>query len=252
MQLNRFLVVFVVIAASLAACGDDKSSVGTTSESAATTTQTAVTTTQLAVSTTTGPVAPTTSEPMQLEQPAIWPAADVVFDTPEAAAADFLAKVFGDGPVLGEFASGDQRSGEIEVFASVDGAAISTPRSVLALRMLGPSDGWFVIAAMSDLATITVPDSMSVIAAGPVTVEGVARGFEATVVVSAFLAGRPDTEFGEQVTMAGNFGVALPYSVSFDLSGASPGDVVVLLVRGGAGLETDPGDFGAIAVVIGN
>ena len=79
-----------------------------------------------------------------------------------------------------------------------------------------------------------------------------AHGFEASVVVSAFVAGRPDTEFGNQVTMAGNFGVALPYSVSFDLSGASAGDLMVLLVRGGAGLETDPGDFGAIAVVIGN
>ena len=249
MQRNRILAV-AVTAALLAACGVDKSSGGTTSQSAATTTQTAAATTQAAA--TPEPVAPTTTGPMQLEQPAIWPAADVVFDTPEAAAADFLAKVFGDGPVLGEFASGDQRSGEIEVFASVDGAAISTPRSVLALRMLGPSDGWFVIAAMSDLATITVPGAMSVVAAGPITVEGVAHGFEANVVVSAFVAGRPDTEFGKQVTMAGNFGVALPYSVSFDLSGASAGDVMVLLVRGGAGLETDPGDFGAIAVVIGN
>jgi hypothetical protein len=175
-----------------------------------------------------------------------------VFGTPEAAAADFLAHVFGVGPVLGEFVGGDQRSGEIEVFASVDGAAISTPRSVLAMRMLGPSDGWFVIAAMSEFATITAPESMALVAAGPLTVEGVARGFEATVVVSAFAAGQSDTKFGQEVTMAGNLDVALPYSVSLDLSGASPGDVVVLLVRGGTGLETDPGDFGAIPVVIGS
>ena len=38
--------------------------------------------------------------------------------------------------------------------------------------------------------------------------------------------------------------------MSLDLSGASPGEVVTLLVRGGVGLETDPGDFGAIPVVI--
>jgi len=38
--------------------------------------------------------------------------------------------------------------------------------------------------------------------------------------------------------------------VTIDLSGAAPGDVITLLVRGDTGLETDPGEFGAIAVVI--
>jgi hypothetical protein len=38
--------------------------------------------------------------------------------------------------------------------------------------------------------------------------------------------------------------------VTLDLSDAEPGDVVVLLVRGGSGLESDPGDFGAIPIVI--
>jgi hypothetical protein len=52
--------------------------------------------------------------------------------------------------------------------------------------------------------------------------------------------------------MAGNFDVDLPYSVVLDLTGASSGDTVVLLVRGGTGLETDPGEFGAIPVVVGN
>jgi hypothetical protein len=51
--------------------------------------------------------------------------------------------------------------------------------------------------------------------------------------------------------MAGNLGEALPYSVELDVSGAAAGDVVTLLIRGGTGLETDPGDFGAVPVVIG-
>ena len=51
--------------------------------------------------------------------------------------------------------------------------------------------------------------------------------------------------------MAGNFGEVLPYTVSLDLGGATDGDVVTLLIRGGTGLETDPGDFSAIPVVIG-
>jgi hypothetical protein len=183
-------------------------------------------------------------------QPAIWPAADVVFTTPEAAAADFLDGVFGDGPMLGEFMQGDARSGEIEVFASENGVPIGQARSLLLLRQLGPDDGWFVLAAVSDVATITVPQSMATVPAGPLVVEGLGTGFEATIVVSAFVAGQPGSELDAEVTMAGNFGEALPYSVSLDLGAATPGDVVVLLVRGGTGLETDPGDFGAIPVVV--
>ncbi len=254
------LTLLVAVAALFAACGSDQSGGATTSEPApTTTTQPAPTTTSELATTTTEPAATTTqpastttSEPAVPQQQAIWPAADVVFATPEAAAADFVAKVFGDGPVLGEFQAGDSRSGEIEVFASVDGAPIGQARSMLLLRRLGPSAGWFILAAENEFATITVPDSMSSVPAGPLTVEGVGRGFEATIVVSAFVAGRADTEFDREVTMAGNFGEALPYSVSLDLTAASPGDVVALLVRGGAGLETDPGDFGAIPVVIGD
>jgi hypothetical protein len=89
------------------------------------------------------------------------------------------------------------------------------------------------------------------VTAGPVTVEGVGTGFEATIVVSAFRAGESDDEFDREVTMAGNFGEMLPYSVSLDLGAAAEGDTVALLVRGGTGLETDPGDFSAIPVVIG-
>jgi hypothetical protein len=243
MHRNRVLIVLVT-AALVTGCGSDESGGATT------TSEVVVTTTQPAATTTTQPVVTTTlPEPAR---PAIWPAADVVFDTPEAAAADFLAKVFGDGPVLGEFRLGDSRSGEIEVFASAEGVPLTVARSVLLLRQLGPSDGWFVLAAANDHATVTVPDSGTVVPAGPLTIEGVARGFEATIVVSAFVAGRADVEFGREVTMAGNFDVALPYSVVLDLTDASPGDTMVLLVRGGTGLETDPGDFGAIAVVVGN
>jgi hypothetical protein len=184
-------------------------------------------------------------------QPAIWPTPDVVFTTPEAAAADFLAAVFGEGPVLGEFRAGDSRSGEMEVFASVDGVPIGDARSVLFLRQLGPDDGWFVLSAASDVATITTPEVGATVPSGVLTVEGVGSGFEATIVVSAFGAGRAAAEFDREIAMAGNFGEALPYSVALDLSGATEGDVVALLIRGGTGLETDPGDFGAIPVVIG-
>jgi hypothetical protein len=251
----RFASLIAVVVL-LAACGDDGSSSNTSSDTTingtttdGTTTETVVTTTSAPATTTTGPA--TTTTEATLAQPAIWPAADVVFTTPEAAAADFASNVLGEGSLLGDFMGGDQRSGEIEVFASVDGAPIGDARSTLFLRQLGPSDGWFVLAAANALNTITAPESMSEVPAGPTVVEGVGQGFEATIVVSAIRAGHADVEFDRVVAMAGNFGEVLPYSVTLDLSAASPGDTVVVMVRGGTGLETDPGDFTAIPILIG-
>ncbi|MFM7870325.1 MAG: hypothetical protein ACKPBG_01415, partial [Actinomycetota bacterium] len=53
-----------------------------------------------------------------------------------------------------------------------------------------------------------------------------------------------------EVTFAGNLGVPAPFGVTLDLSDADPGDTILIIVRGGVGMETDPGQFGAIAVVI--
>ena len=180
---------------------------------------------------------------------AVWPAADVVLSTPEAAAEGFVRDVFGVEPVLGEFLQGDSRSGEIEVLPPLE-ASGGAPRSVLFLRQLGAADGWFVIGAGSDADSITAPETGTAVPAGPLTVEGQGTGFEATIVVRAFLAGDASNELDRQVVMAGNFGETAPYSTTLDLSGADAGDVVVLLVSGGVGLETDTGDFSAIAVVI--
>jgi hypothetical protein len=193
----------------------------------------------------------TTSTLAPPQQKAVWPAADVVFSTPEAAAKDFLAHVFQPGPTIGEFKFGDSRSGEFEVFATDEtGKPIGTARSFLILRQLGPSDGWFVLGAASNYAAIFDPESQTAVKAGPVTVSGRARGFEANVAVKAFIAGKATPLLDMKTTMAGNLDTALPFSVTLDLSAAKPGDVVVLMVHGGAGLETDPGDFGAIPIVI--
>jgi hypothetical protein len=195
---------------------------------------------------------PTTSAaPVGLEQPAIWPAADVVFDSPEAAAEDFVTTVLGVPPRLGEFQQGDSRSGEIEVFSLGEGE-VGPPvaRGVLLLRRLGPDDGWFVLAAPNQNASITVPISGERAPAGQITVEGVARGFEANVVVTAFVAGDVGDQFDQQITMGGADETPEPFSVTVDLSQASLGEIVVLLVGGGSGVETDPGDFGAIPVVV--
>lgn len=239
---SRLTLVGVLVAAAVAGgCGDDDMVSGgdsTVSSDDSTTT-----------STTESPS--TTRTPEGLERPAIWPAADVVFDMPEAAAESFVTEVLGVPPVLGELQQGDSRSGEIEVFSRGEGdAGTSVVRGSLLLRQLGPHDGWFVLAAVNDNASITAPASMEEVAAGPLIVEGRARGFEATVIVTAFEAGDRASELDQVITQGGAFETPEPFAVTLDLSAASPGDTIVLLVRGGTGLETDPGEFGAIPVVI--
>jgi hypothetical protein len=184
------------------------------------------------------------------QQQAIWPASDVVFTTPEAAANDFVRKALGVPPALGPFVEGDARSGEIEVFSPGEGDnGMKVVKSTLALRQLGPSAGWFVLSAVSDNASISMPAAMATVPPGGLTVEGDARGFEAAVRVSASLAGHADA-FDAVSTLAGSENPE-PYTVTVDLSTAGPGDVVMVMVRGGAGLETDPGDFAALPVVVG-
>jgi len=183
----------------------------------------------------------------ELEQLALWPSASEVFTSPRAVAEDFVVQVLGVPPELGEFMAGDARSGEIEVYSPGDPPTL---RSLLLLRQLGPSDGWFVIGTINDNAVITSPVSGQGISAGQVTVSGQAEGFEATVIIEAFVAGRPEPVLDREVTFAGNLGVPAPFEVTLDLTDANPGDTILIIVRGGVGLETDPGHFGAIAVVI--
>lgn len=230
----------IVVALLLAACGGDETPSPDSDAPV-------VTTTTPSAPTTTEPPAPGTTEPVVLEQLALWPAPSVVFTSPRAAAEDFVIQVLGVPPEIGEFMAGDSRSGEIVVYSP---GSPPSPRGLLLLRQLGPNNGWFIIGTINDSALITAPGYGQSVTAGPITVEGLGEGFEATVVVEAFIAGRAEPILDRQVTFAGNFGVPGPFQVTLDLSDANPGDTVVLLVRGGVGLETDPGYFGAIAVVI--
>lgn len=194
------------------------------------------------------------SEQQVLDQPAIWPAADVVFATPEEAAADFVSAVLiseGD-PALGEFQQGDARSGEIEVLFAGETGDLDPPlqKGVLFLRQIGPTDGWFVIAATSNGAVIDTPSALEEVPAGTVTVSGQGRGFEGTLSVSAFPPGDDATRFDLQIGAGGAFDDLQPYSVELDVSGAADGDVVVILVHGDTGLGNDPGTFAAIPIVI--
>jgi hypothetical protein len=238
-EVSRAVVALVAAVALLTSCGDDDEP-----DEPATTTTTTVGTTTTTVDRT------TTTEPAGDLQPAVWPAADVVFDTPEEAAEDFVREVLGVVPTLGDFEPGDARSGEMELRSPGEGGGSVVPRGTLRLRQLGPDDGWFVVGVANDSAAIATPDAGAVVPPASILVEGVARGFEGTVVVRALVAGDADAVLDEQVVQAGAFETPEPFSVGIDLSGASAGDVVAVVVQGGTGLETDPGEVGALAVVI--
>lgn len=197
--------------------------------------------------TTMPPVTTSTPAP-QIPANAMFPAPDVVHDTPEAAARAFVEEVMGVPARLGAFQAGDSLSGEIEI--GVEDASEDAVRGTILLRRTGPTAPWFIIGVVNDHATIASPEAGSTVPAGSITVTGVARGFEGLVHVFAVLADDPGTIVAEARTQAGSLEESLPYSVELDLSALSAGDRVILVVHGGVGLETDPGDTGALSIII--
>lgn len=198
--------------------------------------------------------APARSAQVALDQPAIWPAPDVVFTTPEEAAADFVSEVLiseGD-PELGAFQQGDARSGEIAVLFAGETGDLDPPqeKGLLLLRQIGPTDGWYVIAATSDGVVIDTPAALDSVPLGTVTVSGQGRGFEGTLGVSAFAPGDLGARLDFEIGAGGAMADLEPYSVELDLSAAAEGDVVVILVHGDTGLGNDPSTFAAIPIVM--
>jgi hypothetical protein len=197
---------------------------------------------------TTVPTVSTTAPAPETPANALFPGTGVVYDTPDAAARAFIEEVMGVPARLGAFQAGDALSGEIEM--GVEGASADAVRGTILLRRTGPAAPWFIIGVVNDHATIASPEAGSTVKAGSITVTGVARGFEGLVHVFAVLADDPGTIVAEARTQAGSMEESLPYSVELDLSGLSAGDRVILVVHGGVGLETDPGDTGALGIII--
>ena len=244
---TAILLVVLLLAAAAAAAffllGDDGD--GDTATDGTTTSTTA----DPGSTTTTAAPGSTTTDPAALEQPALWPAADVAFTDPVAAAQDFLDQVLGAGEA-GAFRPGDARSGEVDALFRGEDGTQEIVRSTLLLRQLGTGGGWFVIAAVNPNAAITQPDALASVLAGPLSVEGIGRGFEATLNVTARIAGAPGEPFDLQVASGGAEEIPLPFETTLDLTGAARGDTVTIMVRGDSGIDADPGDFGAIPVVI--
>lgn len=180
---------------------------------------------------------------------AVWSSSAQVALTPESAAAAAVRDLIGVEPVLGEYMAGDSRSGEITVFSP--GETTPVERSLLLLRQLGSDDQWSVIGAVNSAMTIDRPTSGSVVPGRMLTVSGRGRGFEALVVVSAHRIGDSVELIDQKTTMGGSLETPEPFSVELDLGGTEPGDVIAIVVRGGVGLDDDPGEFSAIAIRVG-
>lgn len=244
----------LLAALAVAGCGSSGTSTSTTggpSTTGGTTTTVAATSTTAG---TTSTSAATTSSgssttAARLEQPAVFPAASVHFATPDEAAKAFVTQVLKVPVNIGPFQAGDARSGEINVYGA-QGQSTATVRSVLLMRQLGPANSWYVLAAVSDAETIAAPTSQATVKAGKVQVSGSGRGFEGVVIIQALAVADPPTVLDRQTAMGGSFEQPEPVSVTLDLSKATPGQTVLLLMQASVGNENDPGSFSAIPVVV--
>jgi hypothetical protein len=181
--------------------------------------------------------APETTVPAEDVTTAIWPWADtsVRFTDPVDAVASYATDFLGfDDPALGEFRSGDSRSGEVEVRADDAG-----PVTVVFVRQLGEDDDWWVLGSAAEDIVVDAPETLAVVES-PLVISGTARAFEGTVEVEIRADGN-----GEAITTGvatGSGGPAAgPFEVSlaFEPPSVSGGAVVLISrsPRDGAVLE---------------
>jgi hypothetical protein len=239
MRRAGLIALAAALVLGVAACGDDDDT-GTGETTTSTTTGETTTTTA-------GPDTTSTSAAEETLA-TLWPADDVE-DTPEGAAEGFMAHYFPLATVtFGEFAEGDGESGEIEVLGGGEGGGAARLRSTLLLRQI--DGGWHVIAAANENVAITSPEAQAEIPGDePLTVEGVGRGFEATIGV------RVETPDGSalfaDIGAGGSGATPEPFSVTIDLGRDDlTGRTLAVIAQGDTGLEGDPGEFSALPVVV--
>jgi hypothetical protein len=136
---------------------------------------------------TTSPSAPPTTTPTSTPPvvppdatTAVWPTAGsgIRYIDPVAAARGFAVTLVGFAdPVLGEYRSGDSRSGEVEVRPAEQG-----PATTVFVRKLG-DDTWWVLGAATAGIQLDSPAAGDLLAPPAVTLSGRALAFEGTVAV---------------------------------------------------------------------
>jgi hypothetical protein len=214
----RLILVSVLASAvTMTACGGSGSSKSNTTTSTASSTVAPTTTTISTGTTTTVPVPGAAS--------AVWPsvASHVRYHDPtiaaKAFATEFLHMV---SPIVGTFAPGDARSGEVSVRASARG-----PATTVLVRRLGDDGSWWILGSAAPDIRIAEPVALARITS-PVRLRGRSTAFEATVNVSI----REDDNsrpLAESFVMGGANGQFGPFDASVDFSApASPYGAIVM------------------------
>lgn len=171
---------------------------------------------------------PTTTAPAPVDtSTAVFPVAgtDVRFDDPVDAARAFAVDFVGfTDPVVGEFAQGDARSGEVAVRPTTDG-----PVTTVLVRQLGSDGTWWVLGSATADITVDAPGAGEAVTA-PLTVRGTALAFEGVVNVEVREDGvRQPLGTG---TVTGGGDIPRPFSGEIDFSAPTqPYGAVLFLTR---------------------
>lgn len=254
-----FVAVAVAIVAVVVLVTDDD----TTTDTSATTGTTATPTTTPSVSTTSAAPTTATSTPSSsttadsttttdssttlttIPDPtgrAVWPdpASSDRFTDPVDAAESFAVDALGmPDPVLGEFQSGDTRSGEVEARPSADG-----PITVILVRQLDASNSWFVVGSIAAEIVVDLPETLSVIES-PVVVAGQVDAIaDGNLEVELRVHGRAQPL--ATASAAASAGVATPFR--FELPWTSDADWAQLVVTTRSEGAEGPTSAAAIAV----
>lgn len=229
---NRVLIgvgaaaAIVAVAVGVVVLTRDDDTPVATSDSSTTTTE--GTTTTEATTTTS-----TTEPPLQTANPALAvfpdPSTSQRFDDPVAVARAFATDLVGfTSPVMGEFAQGDSRSGEVEVRGFPEGAP-----TVVLVRQL-EDDTWFVIGAETDSIRLAAPATGDTISS-PEPLTGMAYAFEGQVNIRLYADGTQEP-IGETFVTGRGDGVLGDFTgeVTFTNDAGSTYGVLILTSGGGA------------------
>ncbi|MEX2293792.1 MAG: Gmad2 immunoglobulin-like domain-containing protein [Acidimicrobiales bacterium] len=145
------------------------------------------------------------------------------FDDPLAATRAFATELLGfNAPLVGEFAAGDSRSGEVEVRGFEGGR----PTTVLVRQL--ENDTWFVLGAIAESIRLDVPTARDRMAS-PSDLRGAASAFEGHVVVHLFADGVAEPIGVSYVTGRGDGELGdFEGSISFDVPDGVTDGVLVL------------------------
>lgn len=229
------LIVVAIGAFLLVDRGDDESSVATSSSAAETTAATQPATTEPETTeppateppATTAPTTDTaTTVPVDPTRSAIWPwvESDLRFDDPVEAARSYATDFLGfDEPDVGEFLSGDSRSGEVEVTPGAIG-----PTTVVFVRQLTDDDTWWILGSAAENIVLDEPETGDVVES-PLPLVGEARAFEGTVEVEIRADGNAEPiEVGFVTGSGGPEPGAFDDEIEFVSPGSGGGSLVLI------------------------